>query len=486
VDPLRKEELTYSELGARADSITALLRTHGIEAGDRVGICAPKSCSVVAAIHGILAAGAAYVPVDAHSPHSRVAGILLDCSVAFVITTADHADRLRNAMDCPLDELARLPGGLVLLRGVPVATANRDVPPPGIAYVLYTSGSTGKPKGVVHTHASAMSFIEWCSVTFAPGHDDRFSSHAPFHFDLSILDLYLPAAHGASVVLIGEEAGKQPQALAALIAESRITVWYSTPSILRLVSEHGRLERHDTSALRAVLFAGEVFPARHLRRLREQWTRPRYFNLYGPTETNVCTWYEVPRGFPADDEVQLPIGFTCPNDRARVVDAGGTDVAYGEEGELVISGGTVMTGYWGLPERDATAFLVDATGARWYRTGDLVTESSDEGFHFHGRRDRMVKRRGYRVELGEIEAALSSHPGIAEAAVAAGRDPEGGVRIDAFLTPQASTRLSVIELKQFCARVLPAYMVPDRFVIGDSLPRTSTGKIDYTNLAAAT
>ena len=486
VDPLRKEELTYSELGARADAVAALLRSHGIEAGDRVGICAPKSISVVAAIHGILAAGAAYVPVDAHSPHSRIAGILLDCSVAFVITTEDHMEQLRNATGCPLSELAQLPGDLVLLRGVPVATDSRDIPPADIAYILYTSGSTGKPKGVVHTHASALSFIEWCSATFEPSHDDRFSSHAPFHFDLSILDLYVPVAHGASVVLVGEETGKQPQALAALIAESRITVWYSTPSILRLVSEHGRLERHDTSGLRAVLFAGEVFPTRHLRRLREQWTSPRYFNLYGPTETNVCTWYEVPAGMPVDDDVQLPIGFTCPNDHARVVDADGCDVATGEEGELVISGGTVMTGYWGLPERDATAFLVDAAGVRWYRTGDLVTESSSEGFHFRGRRDRMVKRRGYRVELGEIEAALSSHPGIAEAAVAAGRDAEGGVRIDAFLTPEASTRLSVIELKQFCTRVLPAYMVPDRFVIGESLPRTSTGKIDYTTLAGAT
>jgi acyl-CoA synthetase (AMP-forming)/AMP-acid ligase II len=189
---------------------------------------------------------------------------------------------------------------------------------------------------------------------------------------------------------------------------------------------------------------------------------------------------------PADDDVQLPIGFTCPNDRARVVDIDGRDVAPGDEGELVISGGTVMTGYWGLPARDAAAFLVDDAGVRWYRTGDLVTESSGEGFHFRGRRDRMVKRRGYRVELGEIEAALSSHPAIAEAAVAAARDSEGGVRIDAFLTPEASIRLSVIELKQFCARVLPAYMVPDRFVLRDSLPRTSTGKIDYTSLAGAT
>jgi acyl-coenzyme A synthetase/AMP-(fatty) acid ligase len=326
--------------------------------------------------------------------------------------------------------------------------------------------------------------VDWCSSVFAPTEDDRFSSHAPFHFDLSILDLYLSIKHGATVVLIGEEVGKQPLLLAALIAEQRLTVWYSTPSILYLLAKFGRLARFDHSSLRLVLFAGEVFPIKHLRALKALWSHPRYFNLYGPTETNVCTFLEIPHDIPDAQTEPFPIGYTCPNDNARVVDEDFQDVPRGDLGELCISGGTVMQGYWNLPERTAKSFLPDPDGIRWYRTGDLVRESEDGCFDYVGRRDRMVKRRGYRVELAEVEMALYRHPSITAAAVVAIPDEESGARLDAFIVCASGTRCSVIELKQFCAANLPAYMSPDRFVFRDEFPQTSTGKIDYQGLIA--
>jgi amino acid adenylation domain-containing protein len=350
-----------------------------------------------------------------------------------------------------------------------------------LAYILYTSGSTGRPKGVVHTHGSAMSFVEWCAATFDLSEEDRFSSHAPFHFDLSIFDLYVSLYHGGEVVLFGEEISKQPAAMADAIAGRGISVWYSTPSVLRLLVEFGQLETRDWSALGLVLFAGEVFPIKHLRALLERWPHPRYFNLYGPTETNVCTYFEVPRPIPPDREEPFPIGRVCENDEALVVGEEGEPVDRGDEGELLIRGGTVMQGYWNLPERTAAAFHVDAGGRRWYRTGDLVREESDGTFLFSGRRDRMVKRRGYRVELGEIETALYRHPEIVEAAVIA-LPGEDGISIDAFVCRGDGGKGSIIEMKTFCSKELPLYMIPDRFQFRASLPKTSTDKIDYQAL----
>jgi amino acid adenylation domain-containing protein len=353
--------------------------------------------------------------------------------------------------------------------------------PDDLAYILYTSGSTGRPKGVMLSHRNATSFVNWCSETFAPAEDERFSSHAPFHFDLSILDLYLPLRYAATVVLIDNDTGKDPVRLAAMIADRRLTSWYSAPSILSLLVQYGKLSVHDYSSLRRVLFAGEVFPVRYLQALQTEIPHPRYYNLYGPTETNVCTFYEIPGSIPADRTEPYPIGKVCTHLAARVVDADGRDVPSGEEGELCIAGPGVTSGYWNLPELSARAFISSESDGRWYRTGDLVVEDTAGDFIFRGRRDRMVKRRGYRVELGEIETCLYRYPAVRQAAVIA-IDGTDGVRIKALVCAENGERLSQIALKSFCAQHLPLYMVPDVFEFPASLPTTSTDKIDYQQL----
>jgi amino acid adenylation domain-containing protein len=475
--------LSYGELDARSNVIADLLLASGVRPGDRVGLFAPKSIPLVVALFGILKARAAYVPVDPAAPVARAGYIVNDCAVRAVIGDAALLAKLRDAPESGLPgvlETGVLPGGLALL----TANAPPGEPPAAtdLAYILYTSGSTGKPKGVMHRHSSALAFVDWCSDVLAPTADDRFSSHAPFHFDLSILDLYVPLKHGASLVLIDEQNGKHPTGLAELIETSGITIWYSTPSILRLLLEFGRLDERDHSRLRIVCFAGEVFPIRNFEALAAAWPRPRLLNLYGPTETNVCTWYEARPADRVGRATPLPIGTVCAGDRGRVVDGEGQPVARGAEGELLVSGGTVMAGYWNLPERNAAAFAIDADGTRWYRTGDIVTEDAQGCYTFLGRRDRMVKRRSYRVELGEIEAALYRHAAVREAAVIATPDPDNGVLITAFLACQQDERLSVIELKRHSSETLPLYMVPDRFRLLPALPKTSTDKIDYQRL----
>lgn len=488
--------VTYRQLALLSDRLRDRLHHAGVRRGDRVGIYMQKSIDTVAAIFGILKTGAAYVPVDPGAPVARNAYILNNCSVRLTLAEERFEEGLlrelgQDGVNPPLLLVANIGGGrgldqmLTDLQEIDPAQVSEteSAAPDDLAYLLYTSGSTGTPKGVMLSHRNATSFIDWCSEVFVPDSAERFSSHAPFHFDLSILDIYVPLKHGATLVLIGSEIGKDPGRLAALIAEKGITNWYSTPSILSLLAQYGRLEEHDFSALKTVLFAGEVFPVKHLRTLVNLLPGRRYFNLYGPTETNVCTFYEIPEHIPEERMQPYPIGQVCSHLQGIVVDEEGREVQPGQEGELCISGPGVMQGYWSLPEQTARAFLTDSHDRRWYKTGDIVVQEADGNYIYVGRRDRMVKKRGYRVELGEIEAGLYRHPAVEEAAVIAVFDEEDGLRVEAFLScKEAEKRPSLIGLKRFCAENLPMYMVPDLFVFCDVLPKTSTDKIDYQKL----
>ncbi|MFM2354297.1 MAG: Plipastatin synthase subunit [Pseudomonadota bacterium] len=470
---------TYGGLAARAEAIAAILRKAGVRPGDRVGLSARKSAPVVAAIFAILRLGAVYVPVDPTAPAARSGGIFSDCTVKAILADPEPAAALAEVM-APSHPVS--PAGSADALTLLVHSGPCEAAPEGTAYILYTSGSTGKPKGVVHTHASALAFVDWCSATFRPGPSDRFSSHAPFHFDLSVLDLYVAARHGAAIRLIDAEEGRQPAAMTAMIETDRLTIWYSTPTVLRSMVEFGAMERHDLSSLRVLCFAGEVFPPRHLRALAERLPGPLYYNLYGPTETNVCTYFHFASPGALADNADIPIGFVCSSDELLVVGEGDQPVPPGSEGELLVSGGSVMTGYWGLPERNATAFA-RIGGRRWYRTGDIVqTRPADGALLYRGRRDRMVKRRGFRIELDEIEAAMLRHDAISRGAAVAVTDAAGDARIVFFLSAAGSIAPSMLDLKRFAAKHLPLYMSPDRFEVLDAIPMTSTDKIHYQAL----
>ena len=488
--------ISYHDLNELSDRLRDRLIQLGVRPGDRVGIYLRKSVDAVASIFGILKAGAVYVPVDPGAPPARNAYIFSDCTVKAILIE----DRFVERLSVELAGQNNLPT-LIVLDGTglgnslksaleradtdqPTFPASFELSPDNLAYILYTSGSTGKPKGVMLSHQNALSFIDWCSETFEPSEIDRFSSHAPFHFDLSILDIYVSIKHGATLVLVDEEIGKDPIRLARLISDKKISIWYSTPSILSFLAQYGKLDQYGFPDLRLVLFAGEVFPIKHLRMLKDLLPKPRYFNLYGPTETNVCTYFEIPAMIPVDHSKPFPIGKACSHyeNKIKVVDEHGQDVETGQEGELIAGGPGVMQGYWNLPERTANAYLVDSSGEHWYKTGDVVVQDEDGNYLYVSRRDRMVKKRGYRVELGEIEAGLYKHPDVREAAVIATSNEENGVQIKAYLSFKAGQNASRIELKRFCAENLPTYMIPDFFSFLASLPKTSTDKIDYQKL----
>ncbi len=483
--------LTYDELDRQASAMAAYLGVHGVRPGDRVGVVLPKSAAAVATLFGILKAGAAYVPVDFTAPPERIRRILTDCGVCALIFDHRCSEILSTGdLDGAVAIVANAPASATVSRRhvalEEVLAGGGQAPdcsagPHDLAYILYTSGSTGIPKGVMLTHENAISFVEWCTSIFQPSPDDRFSSHAPFHFDLSVLDIYLSIKHGATLFIVSEELGRNPVELARFIATNRLTIWYSTPSILTLLLQHGNLAALDCSALRLVLFAGEVFPIKHLRQLQRGWPHPLYYNLYGPTETNVCTFAKIPARIDPNRQTPFPIGFACSHCAALVLDDQLQDVPAGDEGLLYISGPSVFGGYWNRPTENAAAFM-ERDGIRWYNTGDVVRWDANEGYIYLGRKDRMVKRRGFRIELGEIERALYAHDHTREAAVIATADPDAGVKIVAFLSLREGQTASTIALKTYCSTKVPAYMIPDRFVVKDRLPRTSTDKVDYQAL----
>jgi amino acid adenylation domain-containing protein len=353
-----------------------------------------------------------------------------------------------------------------------------------IAYVLYTSGSTGRPKGVMLSHLNALAFVNWAVEEFGVTSADRLSSHAPLHFDLSIFDLFAASKLGASVALVPFELVPFPVEVAAFMEQWEISVWYSVPSALTMLVLHGNLAARRLPKLRTVLFAGEVFPTKYLVRLMELLPRCRFYNLYGPTETNVCTWYEVPSLSPSAT-APIPIGRAITG--VEVVAVGDDDrvVPRGEVGELCVRGPTVMRGYWGDPERTASAMRpIQNTASPWptYRTGDLVRLGDDGNYIFLGRRDAQIKLRGYRIELGEIESALYAHREVIEAGVIALPDDASTNRILAFIAVREP--LEETALIEFLLEVIPRYMLPDELEFRPALPKTSTGKVDRQALAA--
>jgi amino acid adenylation domain-containing protein len=482
-----ERELSYAELDARSNSLAATLIECGVKSGDRVGLLLEKSIESVIAIYGTLKAGAAYVPLDDQAPVRRLAYIARDAGIACIVSSqtkakmcrglAEEGVALQAVIGCAHADGGeqRIPQWLTWsdVDRRPSVTPSIEVDPSALAYILYTSGSTGEPKGVMLSHANGLTFVEWAAREVGIRPQDRLSSHAPFHFDLSTFDLFAGACAGATVVLVARELSIFPVTLTRFIAEQEITIWYSVPSALTALVLRGKLDGVSLPSLRVVIFAGEVFPIKYLRQLMELVPQPRYLNFYGPTETNVCTWYEVPRGDPLLES--LPIGRPLPGVSALITREEGTPVEDGEVGELVIGGPTVMHGYWADPQRTARSLHVEGDERR-YRTGDLVRRRPDGELLFVGRRDTQIKTRGYRVELGEIEAALSSIESVIEVAVIAVPDETITNRLKAFVV--TSTSLSEAQLTRLCRDRLPSHMIPDEIELRSGLPKSSTGKVD--------
>lgn len=491
---LLEEAITYAELETQSNQLAHALIANGVRPGDRVGIYLKKSPAAIVSIFGILKTGACYVPVDANAPGARLVEIGRQCAFRALVTSAALYPKIDGPLqqECPsaalffIDEKpAGAPSGRVFAETLPeYATEPPAVPviDHDLAYILFTSGSTGTPKGVMLSHLNALTFVNWATETFAITGNDRLSNHAPFNFDLSVLDIFVAIKAGAAISLVPEGLAVFPLQLSKFIQSQKITVWYSVPMVLMQLLARGKLDEGDFSSLRWILFAGEVFPTKHLRALMEKLPKPGYANLYGPTETNVCAYYEVTALDPAA-AAPIPIGEACANTELIAIAEDGERVTGpGKEGLLYARGSTVMQGYYGRLEATQASFISNPFSVgreeKLYCTGDWVTLDEEGNYLFVGRKDHMIKTRGYRVELGEIEAVMVAHPSVDEAVALAMPDDAVGNTIQAVVTLADAGALDAMELKRHCAAKLPAYMVPEKIDFAETLPRTGNGKID--------
>ncbi len=490
------EGLTYEQLARRANGLARVLLDTGLERRARVAVLLGRGLEVPVAFYGALAAGGALVPIDPKSPAEQVIRIVRATGATHLVSQPAKRELVRATLAaCP--EVSRViglePDDELPSASVPwsVVDAEAADSPPAVAtialdpaYILHTSGSTGIPKLILHTHASATSFVDWAVAEYGLRPEDRLSNHSSHHTCFATFDYYAAAAAGAATVLLTPAALMMPGSLSALLERQRVSVWYSVPTALVHLSLRGDLEARDLSSIRWVLFAGETFPGKHLRRIMRQLPAARFSHVYGSTEVNVCTYHHL--GGPAELVEPLPIGRACSTSSTLVVDDELQPVPNGEVGELLVRGSTVMSGYWGDSAASRRALLRrPAAGGFeevYFRTGDRVKALASGDLTFVARADFQVKVRGHRVELEEVETALLSLDPVEEAAVFTVEDGEGSLAMRAAVVLAAGEEMSAAELRAGLAKILPAHAVPAEIAARPGLPRTPTGKIDRAAL----
>lgn len=495
--------LTYSEVDRLSGKIAGALVGAGVGPGDRVAISLGKTPASLVGVYGILKTGAAYVPLEFGGLASRQARVATHSEAAALVTSSKNLKGLGDLLsaDSPIktvvlvdhgaeeDSVAGLlaPPHVKVLRWREVlstaarAPAEDPIAEDDPAVILYTSGTTGKPKGVVASHRSTMDYVRWAGDCMGLGRADVVSGQTPLHFGTSTIDMFSTCRAGATLVHVPERYMAFPVEVVKLIERVKMTVWYSITSVLISMVVHCDLSSHDLSSLRTVVFAGEPFPPKHLHALMSRVPGARFMNWYGATETYVSTWYEIPP-FKEDRVAPIPIGKASEGMEVFAVkDDGSVAEGPGERGVLYVKGAHLMTGYWRAEAETAAKLVQDPRPGKSglaYMSGDVVSIDEQGDYTYIARVDAMVKSRGYRIEPGAIESAILSHPGVREAAVFPVPDDVLGNRIVAAVVAAEGSSLGTGDILNHCRKLLPGYMVPDRVVLRDSLPFTSTGKVD--------
>ncbi|MET0648818.1 MAG: amino acid adenylation domain-containing protein, partial [Pyrinomonadaceae bacterium] len=468
-------QFSYAELNARANRLAHHLRSLGVAPDSRVGVCAERGPEMVTAVLGVLKAGGAYVPLDPAYPAERLSFMLEDAQCAVLLSTEGVAPRLP-------------PTGarLVLLdaewHAIERESAENPAPtasPDNLAYVIYTSGSTGRPKGVAMTRRVLHNVVRWQQTSLpTPARTLQFAS---LSFDVSFQEMLTTWCAGGALLLVDEGLRRDPDAMLRFITERQVERLFAPFVYLQHLAEAYAAGGPTPASLRELVTAGEQLEVTpQIARLCRD-ARCRLHNHYGPSETHVVTSHEL-RGEVESWPALPPIGRPVANTQVYVLDAGLRPTPVRVAGEMYLGGEHVSRGYLSRPGLTAERFIPDPfspePGARLYRTGDLARYLDGGEIEFLGRADTQVKVRGFRVELGEVEAALSKHPQVIHAVVAARGEGAGGRRLVAYVVAAEGWNASGGELQRWTRERLPDYMTPSAWVFLDKVPLTPSGKID--------
>lgn len=483
------EAITFSELDVKSNQLAQHLIRSGIQKGDRVGIYMHRCLETTIAIYGVLKSGGVYVPLDPFSPVSRTQYVIEDCEIHHIVTTPKQFRKITKIVESTsLQSIIGIEQELSIKNTsweTIFNTSLEDYYPVNIlgddlAYILYTSGSTGVPKGIMHTHTSSLAFVKLAAAMYDM-EGAVYGMHAPLHFDPSVQGYFAAPYALATTVIVSDAHTKMPSSLAQLIEKEKITIWFSVPLALIQMLSHGSLEKRDMSSLKWVLFSGEVFVTKHLRTLMELWDFAKFSNIYGPTETNQCTYYHLET--PPENNNPIPIGYAWGDTDFKIIDEQGQEVFFGQSGELVVRTATMMKGYWNNQELTQKSLyketMIPGVDQIYYRTGDQVKQNEEGELLFLGRKDRQIKIRGYRIEIDEIESVLTKHPEVEEAAVIVTHNKITNQK--ELTSAVLLSKVAVVDaetLTKFCKKQLPVYAVPDVIQIVEELPRTASGKIN--------
>jgi amino acid adenylation domain-containing protein len=490
-------QLTYGALDAQADRLAAHLRARQVGRGALVALCAERSLALVPALLGILKAGGAYVPLDPAWPDERLARLLGTLEARVVVTTRAQLSRLtglaRGAALFCLDGAPDDADGdhtWPFVQAPPTVEGGLDrARPTDPAYVIFTSGSTGEPKGVVMAHRPVVNLIEWVNGHARVTSADRMLFLTSPCFDLSVYDVFGILAAGGVVDVVPEHVLEEPAAFAAFVRDRPVTFWDSAPAALRFLTAlmPAGGESVAARALRVVFLSGDWIPLDMPADVHRLFPGARLVALGGATEAAIWSnSFDV--GAIDPHWRSIPYGRPIQNARYYVLDERLEPVPIGVAGDLYIGGDCLAAGYWRDPALTAERFLPDPhdprPGGRMYRTGDTARFFADGALEFLGRRDQQVKVRGYRVELGEVEAALLACPGVREAVVHAHGEPGQDRRLVAYVVPEAGAEITDAAVRTRLRETLPDFMVPSGYVFLPALPLSANGKVDRRRLPA--
>lgn len=470
--------VTYRQAADAAVRIGTALCRHIQAYRSPVAVFMDKNVESILTFLGVLYSGNFYCPLDSHMPEERIRTIMGVLQPSVIVTDKAHAEKAENFAGgvriLLYEELVKTEVSETLLGEVRRQCTEQDP-----LYVLFTSGSTGVPKGVLVGQRVITNYLEWLERSFDIGPDDVFGNQAPLYFDVSVHDIYGALYFGGKMVIIPQEMFTFPIKLVDYLNEKRISTFLWVPSAMGIVANLDTFRFSVPKYLRHIMFAGEVLPRKPLNYWRSYLPNVVYANLYGPTETFVCTAHKMDGSEPEDEP--LPIGVPVSNAQALILDEENQPVRAGETGELCMRGSCLALGYYRNPERTKQSFvqnpLHDSYPDRIYHTGDLVRLNERGQILYVSRKDYQIKHMGYRIELGEIEAAAGLLDGIKECACVYDGKKK---RIVLYYTgPEREKK----ELSEQLGLRVPVYMIPNRFVHLEQMPHNANGKIDRKALA---